>query len=150
MIKTVKKARRYLCHLAAGLMALLIVLPISSMLMDRTVPYSAVEGEIVPYSIPQGGTGSIHWRGIRKRDCDGIVKRTIIDIEGNVHPLPEARTAYYQDPKYKFSREFRVPEYAVSGPAIYQAQTLFICNPIHYLWPIPSISPAVKFNIVAK
>lgn len=143
--------RKFLCHVVAFFVAFFVVAPIAQMAMDRTPPYTAIRGEISPDNPKPGDLISVHWVGVNKKECTGTVNRTITDSAGVIHAYATVDSVYANLEKGAIlSREFQLPVSISSGPAVYRAYNKFICNPIHWFWPIPATTPDIKFNIATK
>jgi hypothetical protein len=118
------------------------------MVGDNQVPFVQQWAEEAPPNPVEGQEIVITWHGVRYRQCPGTVKRTIVDYCKEVHYLESVSALYSPvDTEATFSRSFRIPAHIAHGPAVYQAQTDFVCNPLQRWWPIVSVGVPVKLYI---
>lgn len=127
---------------------------------DRRGPYDRLFGKIEPEAVARCGPGvtdtrpmivpgacvAIEWTlaDIYTQECNPVssrhVSRSITDANG-VHVLPKTENVYGGG-KNKFTnplrRPFVLPEFSVPGPAMYQSEACFICNPLQWAlnWPV--------------
>ena len=146
------KTREKLCSLLAGIFTVLIVIPITWMLVDRTPPYEYDQANsyILPDIIRPGSQVTVRWAFSRiNRLCPGTTERTIVDVRTGAlvsyDPAPHALTIRPGD---KFlERSFYIPLSMEPGRKAYRARATFVCNPLQHLWPIVVQRPDLYFEV---
>lgn len=146
------------------------------MLMDREPPYiresgiltvapsdtlcgtTALQSSDAILEIFPGSCVSVDWRIKVIRNCkpnvtDNIHPR-ITDSTGVRFTLAPTRGKFgtpdqdILDPT--IYRYFRLPVSMASGPALYDSDVTYACNPIHYIWPVHVNTPLIPFIVQPK
>lgn len=117
---------------------------------DREPPIRIDSATALSQKIPQGGTLGIALEVYRTRLCTGEAKRWLYDAAGVKHSIPqftagEAPTKVGPD---TYTRTITIPDAAAIGPAYYQVEFDYYCNPLHWLgYPIHVVAPPIRFEI---
>lgn len=152
--------RDWLCHAAAALFSVLVVVPAILVFGDRSLPFEFVHAYFKPATVHANEDMMLAYtiKDVTK-ECDGEVKQYMVDADGTIYPLGTIPTVY-RDSGEKSSRLiFRrkhVPEYKpgtttpfAPGPAVYRAYPRYWCNPLQKLYPVEPERPMeVKFFVV--
>lgn len=157
-------------NIIAACFSVFVVVPVAFMLMDRDPPYIREYGEIIPFTRWQDDCGpplDDEPKGTSPGACIGVkwsiriikncppssarsITRSITDSEGVKWPLAAVPGHFgtTTTPLPGITRYFRIPSGAARGPAVYQSDAAFACNPLqHYLWPVIVDRPDVPFEI---
>ena len=145
--------RRLVCHVSAACIAFGLIAPVTYWTLDRQVPIVIQDTSVFPPDAAPGDTIKITWTATELKGCSGTIYRRFIDSTGTIFeisPVPSIYRGLLVGGVKTFSREVRIPFGMAPGPAIYTGFREYICNPIHYLWPIRATSAVTKFNVVRK
>lgn len=119
------------------------------MINDRTPPISYEGAGAMSPSVPAGGTIEVEFKVYRDRICQALAKRYLLDASGTKFAIPSytvGLSTFVGRETYR--RKIEIPAAAAVGPAQYQVELEYYCNPIHRLgWPIMVNTPVVNFEI---
>jgi hypothetical protein len=149
------KYRQIICNIFPFLVAFSLGLLGVYAYGDRGDPRSIIEIQVVTGdgSLSPGTFASVLYTVHDSQECYGVVHRWIVDSNGLSHAMPDTTVFHNYSvtghgATYQFSREFRIPRFISTGPAVYRAQTERWCNLLQWLiWPIDDNEEA-KFTIV--
>jgi len=103
------------------------------LLCDRRPPLEVNGLTISPTPVHAGAPAYAIYSALNKRDCEGEVRRTIIDSAQHAFtlaPEPSIYPAILDATKRQFVKTFTVPLGSTAGPATYRADVYRWCN-----WP---------------
>lgn len=122
---------------------------------DREPPFVVIDGHIEPPAVPGGVlriTGAVK-RDI-SRNCDLEVTQWVEDSSGYRHYLNPVAMRSDSIRKLEEISPGRT-QYAASipstvkiGPSVYHAESRYVCNPVHFVWPV-SIITRIAFEVEA-
>lgn len=107
------------------------------LLCDRREPLIVDALTITPNPVHSGTKAYVIFGAQSKRDCDGEVRRTIVDSGGHVFvlsPEPSIYPSLLPDDKRQFVKTFDVPFGMKPGVATYIADVYRWCNPPQHLF----------------
>lgn len=115
---------------------------------DRTPPL-VVRGQVGAISVERGSVAQIELsvqRNVR-RNCSVSYHRHLYDADGFRFDLPgspsgmnaEAIAALERSHPGRLLLLVPIPRKAAPGPVRLVTSMQFVCNPLHYLWPIPML-----------
>lgn len=144
-------------QLTAALVAIVFVAPTVWMLMDRKPPFVRIGGAVQPQDPKPGEWIEIHWQINVTRVCPPKrrfnVTRIIIDGAGKIHEFTPVEGMYGKpgpgrpEGQEQLVRSFQLPTAITPGTATYYSSACFVCNPIHYFWPVCVDTPKLHFNV---
>lgn len=148
--------RRIVCHVLAGLSALIIAVPLTFMWLDNVPPLSITHTAMFPSVVRAGDSVSITWTATETRACDGIIHRRFVDSAGVIFEIAPVPSIYRGTlgPNKTFSREVRIPSGMAPGPAVYGGVRRYWCNPLQRALQgilgaeIVLPSPIIKFTVI--
>jgi len=144
-------SRGLYCHMAAALVGIGMSI-CAVMLFDRREPLLLIEGTIEPNQVRMGDTVQVAWVVEERRNCDGELRRIIIDSAKKVHEFAIEKTVYHETltrDRRVFVKPMVIPSGLTPGPAIYTTQIWRWCNPAQqHLWPIRSEGLRVPFVVL--
>lgn len=123
---------------------------------DRSAPFVVKHGRVIP-PVYAGDSAKIEgevWRDTA-RNCDLEVRHWIEDAAGfrhylpNVHMASESIRRLEQISPGVTRYTMAVPAAFISGRAVYHAESLYVCNPVHLIWPI-SVITRINFDVLQK
>lgn len=123
---------------------------------DRSAPFVVKSSRVIP-PVVAGETAKIEgevWRDI-SRSCDLEVRHWIEDSAGFRHYLPNVQMASESIRRLEqispgITRyTMAVPVAFAPGKAIYHAESLYTCNPVHMIWPI-SVITRISFDVLTR
>lgn len=138
--------RRLVCHLAAALFSVCVVIPAVLVFGNRALPFEIAHVFFKPEVAHAGDTIMLHYTliGIEK-ECGGAVDQSMIDAVGNVFDtgtIPVLYSSRQGDAVRNLIRPKVIPQEAKPGPALYRAKVSYWCNPMQRLYPISRIVEA--------
>jgi hypothetical protein len=132
--------RRLACHIAPFLFAALVGYAAVQLFANRYAPRSIIGSEIQPAVVMPGARAAVVYTAVDDRTCNAIIHRWITDKNGMIYDLPDSRTIFHDTPigeKFKFARQFMLPDIIPPGPAMYNSIAVRWCNPFQeYIWPL--------------
>lgn len=117
---------------------------------DRHPPIEYQGARALASSVEQGGTIGLEFEVFRNRICPITTRRWLYDSEWNRHSIPSFTTGLeLLAGREVYQRTITVPMAAATGPAQYQVELDYLCNPLQRIlsWPVRVYSPPVKFEI---
>ena len=140
--------RDRLLKATAALASFLFVAPATYMAFDNEMPYTYLDGVIIPDHAPDGAQVTVDWRIKVNRLCRGAVQRVIVDARGVAHTYDATPAALSVDPKAEhLLRTFTLPLGMPEGETKYRANVCYICNPLQVFWPLCLTTPEIRFHI---
>lgn len=113
--------------------------------LDRDLPSQNVKSVILNPEVIAGGNVIQDIAVERVRICNITVTRLLYDSDGTRFLLP---SLYIRYPgtigSDKYNQEITIPNSVTKGPARLRVITEWMCNPVHYLFPIRSV---VDYNL---
>jgi len=124
--------------------------------VDRSPPFVVKSARVIP-PVRAGDTAKIEgevWRD-PGRACDLEVRHWIEDSSGFRHYLPNVHMA--SDSIKRLEQispgvtryTMAIPPAFTAGSAVYHAESLYFCNPVHLIWPI-SVITRLTFDVISK
>lgn len=149
--------RETICHIAAGIVSLFIVVPVTLNLLEREPPFELRDGSTVPDKIERGGEYALKWKiEYRAYDCPGLVYRELVDSQNTIWlspPVPslfgEAKGRLPGD-GFIVGRFRELPNGVALGRLTIKSTTVLRCNFTHYFWPITTRHPDIVTEVVAR
>lgn len=117
---------------------------------DREPPTRITNAAVETSPVPRGGEYTVVINAFRVKDCASKVERAMFDAQ---------RVRYvYEDLQFDnspgpigvpdlYKVRLTVPRSASPGEAKFRSQAVYICNPIHRLWPIKGEVITATFDI---
>lgn len=115
---------------------------------DRDPPTTVYQVRVLSPVVERGGLLKIAYTLRRHRHCTTEINRFIYDKDGFRHPLPDQKF----NPGLKLGEEeyaiaVEIPITAVAGPARYETNSNYVCNPMQNFWPIIGGQRSLSFTI---
>lgn len=139
--------RDWICHLAAAVFSLVVVVPLVMVFGDRTLPFDIGHVFFTPTVARPGDTLTLNYTLTRvAKDCDGEVHQLMFDGSGHVWDLGVTRALYSERTDREqirtFHRDKKVPMGFAPGPALYKARVFYWCNPLQRFYPLERVVEA--------
>jgi hypothetical protein len=125
--------RRVWCHLLASAFAFMFVAPLTFMALDRADPV-AIHSTRLSGEFKSGGLVKVTWEATAIRQCEGEVRRRLIDQSGVVFEFENTPTVIRSESEFgrrTYVREFTLPKSIAAGRATYHTVVRYYCNPLH-------------------
>lgn len=146
----VPRSRVWICNIAAACIIATIG-AVFWMAIDRDPPYEYLAGEILPPEPPIGTQVSVVWHVKVRRFCPGWVQRDVTDQRGylwrNIGSPVKDISGVKPGDEVHLVNTFELPKQLGAGPATYQANVRYHCNPLQRWWPIYVSTPKLWFEI---
>lgn len=105
------------------------------------------ERKLLTPFVSVGGNLRISIKIKRITECESVVRRTIIDSKRTPwEKSPEPQPNYVGE--VEFIQYISIPLGAAAGPAIYQAEELWKCNPLQQVFPHTEFLEPISFVIM--
>lgn len=135
------------------ILALIFIAGVSAVLgswaADREPPARVLARHIESPIVAPGDSVYIYYAVDRRRSCNSHIDRFLFDANKVRFTLPdedyEASPGPFGPQEYRIS--IRVPITAAMGPARIVTAGSHVCNLMHYLWPVTTMSPPIEFTI---
>jgi len=116
---------------------------------DREPPVVITKTEVLTPSVNPGGQLRVRYHLRRFRECGSETTRLIRDASETHFGLDPSSTPYSQGVvgEEAYNLPLLIPRSAAQGPAEYRVRTIWICNPLHHIWPIKGEMRIVRFEI---
>lgn len=134
-------------HLAAALVSVGIVAPLSGIVFERQIPL--VFHEITTNSpVAPGDDLIVTYDLTRVQSCKTTIQKYILDSASVQHIYaPYTREAFGPPIRETKSSVTRVPTSATPGDAVYRVVFTFACTPLQRFFPLTLIAPDVQIAI---
>lgn len=116
---------------------------------ERTPPVDVLDATVLTPVVRPGEDLRIKYTVFRRASCRTKFQRTYRDSENARYTLEDIDIWYSPAPLGHDEYVSLVPisSRAQPGAASFRAITVYICNPIHNIWPITQVSAQVPFRI---
>jgi len=136
------------------LVVLILVFGVAgAFLFDRSPPFVLLEGKTIPAVLTPGKPYQFSWlrQPESPRECTGTVFWRIEDSEGAIRAVAPEPSLFALDNSDKtrrvVGRERILSSSVPPGPIILYPSIEFVCNWMHYLWPIYREFPPVHSTV---
>ena len=119
---------------------------------DRVPPTDIISHRIITPKVRPGEDFKIQYTAYRRVSCHSEFQRVYRDGDGTRFTEPPVNILVSPAPlghdEYITATPISVK--AAPGNASFRAITIYICNPIHKIWPIIQIMPIIEFEIAGE
>lgn len=116
---------------------------------ERTPPVDVLNSQVLTPIVRPGGDLRVQYEAYRRANCRSRFQRTYRDYDNARYALDDIDIWLSPAPigRDQYVSVIPISPRAAQGQAGFRAITVYICNPLHHIWPIVQIASELSFVI---